>query len=101
MLKVDTIKNNSFSNSNIQYAKNSNSFGHKQVAQQAYMKMNKDVYIDYVAGDISLIQLLANKLKNLANVLAKNDPRLEIKAQIIEENLKREAQRKLSYRAIA
>ena len=63
--------------------------------------MNKDVYIDYVAGDISLIQLLANKLKNLANVLAKNDPRLEIRAQIIEENLKREAQRKLSYRAIA
>ena len=100
MLKIDTLKNNSFNHSNIRYNQK-NSFGSKQVAQQAYQRINRDINMDYVAGDISLIALLANKLKNIANLLAQKDPMLELRAQVIEENLKVRANDHLKYNFIA
>ena len=101
MLKVDTVNNKSFNRSNIPYECRLNSFGNNPAAQQAYMRMNKDVYVDYVDGDISLFGFIANKLKNFVHILSNQDPMLEVKAQIIEESLKQQARQRLCFKAIA
>jgi len=72
------------------------SFKNNASAREAYLNMNKSVYVDYVDGDISLPKLLATKLKNFWNIVFKKDPLLEIKAQIIEESLKANAQKGLN-----
>ena len=101
MLKVDTINNTKFNRSNIPYECKLNSFGNNPVAQQAYLNMNKDVYVDYVDGDISLLSFVAGKLKNFVAILSNQDPMLELKAQIIEESLKQEAKANLGFEAVA
>lgn len=101
MLKVDKINNNSIYRSQVPYECRLNSFGNNPAAQQAYLKMNRDVYVDYVDGDISLVGFIAGKLRNFVAIISNQDPMLEVKAQIIEEGLKQEATRQLNLDAIA
>jgi len=101
MLKVDTVNSKITNSSNIPYESRVNSFGNNPAVQQAYLNMNRDVYVDYVDGDISLLQLLAGKLRNFVSILNNQDPKIEIKARMIEEGLKQQAQRKLSLNTIA
>ncbi len=88
MLTVDKINLNTSFGSNKLYKKNLSSFGNNSEARNAYLDMNKDVYTDYVGGDISLPAFLANKLKNFWRIVTKEDPTIEIKARMIEKSLR-------------
>ena len=101
MLKVNSTNNIAFTSKNIVYAHQVSSFGNNPQAKKAYLDMNKSVYLDYVDGDISLARVLANKLKNFWHIAFHKDPLMELKAQVIEESLKQNAQERLHFRTIA
>ncbi|MCR4881613.1 MAG: hypothetical protein K6A44_06660 [bacterium] len=88
MLTVDKINSNIIFRSNKLYEHKLSSFGNNAEARKAYKEMNKDVYVDYVDGDISLPTFLAEKLKNFWRIVTKEDPTIEIKARMIEKSLK-------------
>ena len=88
MLTVDKINSNSTFRSNKLYEHKLSSFGNNAEARKAYREMNKDVYVDYVDGDISLTELLAGKLKKFWQIVTKEDPTIELKARMIEKSLK-------------
>ena len=88
MITVDKINTNTIFRSNKLYEHKSSSFGNNIEAQEAYREMNRDVYEDYVAGDISLTQLLVNKLKKFWKIVTSEDPTIELKAKMIEKCLK-------------
>ena len=88
MLTVDKINTNTTFRSNTLSEKKLSSFGNNIEARKAYLDMNKDVYSDYVGGDISLPTFLAGKLKNFWRIVTKEDPTIEIKARMIEKSLK-------------
>ena len=88
MLTVDKINTNTIFRSNKLYEHKLSSFGNNAEARKAYREMNKDVYVDYVDGDISLPELLGQKLKNFWRIVTKEDPTIEIKARMIEKSLK-------------
>ena len=101
MLNVGKIQNNNYIRANTLSGATLSSFGNNIFAQEAYLEMNKDVYVDFVEGDISVLQFLANKLKNFWNIATNKDPMIEIKARIIEENLKNNARENMEFSAIA
>ncbi len=102
MLTVGKVNNNNLTyRSHTPYEYKLNSFGNSVAAQQAYLDMNKDIYVDYVDGDISLIGFLARKLKSFWNIMLHKDPTIEIKARIIEENLRSNAQKELGFETVA
>ena len=98
MLTVDKITNsNTIYRLNMPSSQNNVSFARSSDdAEQMYFAMNKDVYCSYVDGDISLIQFLGRKLQNFLHILCNQDPLLDLKAKIIEENLKEQAAHELS-----
>ncbi len=58
-------------------------------AKALYFDMNKQAFTDFAGGDISLFNFLGNKVKKYWHLFTENrDPALELKAQIIEENIK-------------
>ena len=102
MLTVDKIHNNKTTfTSNKNYGFKLSSFGNNLDAQRAYLDMNKDIYVDFVDGDISLLGFLADKLKNYWHIVTNHNPNLELKARMIEENLKSRAHAELHYDRIA
>lgn len=100
MLKVNGTNNIAFKSNNVIYNHQIKSFGNNPQAKKAYLDMNKSVYVDYVDGDISLMRVLANKLKNFWHIAFHKDPLMELKAQVIEESLRKTAKEKLHFRAI-
>ena len=88
MLTVDKVNTNTIFRSNKLYEQKLSSFGNNVEARKAYLDMNKDVYADFVGGDISLPEFLASKLKNFWRIVTKEDPTIEIKARMIEKSLK-------------
>lgn len=99
-MNVAKVNNNQTFRSNKHYELKLNSFGNNTNARQAYLDMNKAVYVDYVDGDISLASLLAQKLKNFWHILFHRDPLIELKAKIIEESLKESAKEKLHFNTV-
>ena len=87
MLTVDKINVNNTFRSNKLYENRLSSFGNNSEARKAYLDMNKDVYVDYVDGDISFSKFLADKLKNFWRIVTSEDPTIEMKARIIEKSL--------------
>ena len=87
MLTVDKINPTITFRSNKLYEKRLSSFGNNLDARKAYMDMNKDVYVDYVDGDISFAQFIGDKLKNFWQIVTNEDPTIEMKARIIEKSL--------------
>ena len=58
-------------------------------AKALYFDMNKQALTDFAGGDISLFNFLGQKIKKYWHLLTENcDPVLELKAQIIEDNIK-------------
>ena len=58
-------------------------------AKALYFDMNKQALTDFAGGDISLFNFLGQKVKKYWHLFTEhNDPALELKAQIIEENIK-------------
>ncbi|MDD3594444.1 MAG: hypothetical protein PHX18_07445 [Candidatus Gastranaerophilales bacterium] len=56
---------------------------------KAYLERNRDVYTDFADGDISLLSFLKDKIRTYWNLFTKKpDPILEIKAKMIEEEIK-------------
>lgn len=90
MLSVGKINNLTY-RSNKLCEQNLSSFGNNFEARKTYIDMNKDVYIDFVDGDISLAEYLGDKLKNFWHILWNEDPRLELKSMMIEKSLKENA----------
>ena len=88
MLTVDKINSNVIFRSNKLYETKLSSFGNNAEARKAYKEMNKDLYVDYVDGDISLPTFLADKLKNFWRIVTKEDPTIELKARMIEQSLR-------------
>ena len=93
MLTVDKITNNNLTyRLNMPYSQSKVSFGFSGAdAENVYFAMNKDVYSNYVDGDISLVQFLGRKLQNFWNILFNQDPLIDLKARIVEESLKKHA----------
>lgn len=87
MLTVDKINTISFSSVNNFGGRTLSSYTNNPDAKKAYLDMNKDVYTDFVDGDISFSQFVAQKLKNFWHIITKEDPTIERKAQIIENSL--------------
>ena len=100
MLNVNKITNINFG-SGMLYSSEDNLRSSHFDKYRDYRKMNKSVYTDYVEGDISLIHLLSDKFEDLWNVLTKRNPNLELKAQMIEQDLLEEAQQKSHFKAVA
>ena len=98
MLTVNKI-NTYTSFGTCQNNKKANSFGNNEKARNAYLEMNRDVYVDYVDGDISLPRLIKNKFQKLWAILTAQDPTLEIKAKMIEDSLLEQAKQELDYAA--
>ena len=58
-------------------------------AKALYFDMNKQALTDFAGGDISLFNFLGEKVRKYWNLFTENrDPVLELKAKIIEENIK-------------
>ena len=58
--------------------------------------MNKDVYLDYVDGDISFVRLLLNRCERLCKRVFAQDPTLETKSRILEKKLLHKSKQELS-----
>ena len=89
MLSVNKINTNITYRSNKLYEKKLNSFGNNAEARQMYLDMNRDVFVDFVDGDISLAGFLARKLQNFFKILVNEDPTIETKARMIEKSIRR------------
>jgi len=94
MLNINKINSNINFNSGMLYSRDDSISDSHFDKYSNYRKMNKSVYSDYVDGDISLIHLLTDKFEDLWYALTKKNPKLELKAQMIERNLLEEAQKK-------
>ncbi len=58
-------------------------------AKALYFDMNKQAFTDFAGGDISLFNFLGQKVKKYWHLFTANsDPVLELKAKIIEDNIK-------------
>jgi len=102
MLTVDKINinnNNKYAFGALNNDKRTYSFGNEADAWRAYRDMNKEVYKDYPDGDISLLGLIGDKFKNLWAILTAQNPTIEIKEQMIEENLLHQARKELDVAA--
>jgi len=96
MLSVQKINPNKITyRSNKLYSEKNQNFCSNE-ARSAYYDMNKDVYVDYVDGDISLVKYLGGKLKNFWSILVEHrDPLTDLKAEIIEKSLINNSKRNL------
>lgn len=102
MLTVDKISYNKITfKSAKNYGFKLSSFGNNLDAQKAYLDMNKDIYVDFVDGDISILSFLADKLKNYWNIVINKHPDLELKTRMIEENLKNNAYNEIYFDKVA
>ena len=93
MLNVNKININDTFASNRVYGRPVYSFGNNAEARQAYFEMNRDVYCDYVDGDISLGRRFLDGIVSLCRVLTAQDPRRAMKTKIMEQNLLEQAKR--------
>ena len=58
-------------------------------AKALYFNMNKQAFTDFAGGDISLFNFLGQKIKKYWHLFTSNsDPVLELKAKMIEDNIK-------------
>ena len=103
MFTVDKITNsNTIYRLNMPYSNNTVNFSGNSVdAEKVYLAMNKDVYDDYVGGDISFARFLGRKLQNFWTILFNQDPLLDLKAKVIEDSLREQAASELHFNQVA
>jgi len=97
MLNVNKIQSNIYFGSGMLYSRDDSADSPHFDKFRDYRRMNKSVYSDYVDGDISLMHLLSDKFEDLWNILTKKNPKLELKAQMIERDLLEEAKQKSGF----